>query len=115
MTLPSKRLTLAEALAAAKDTRCLEIGSRILHKALEIYRQYVGKKPAMIVADANTFEAAGRTIFDAVHEKHQCVEPFIYTPPNLHAEYKFVDELMESLKTHDAIPIAVGSGTINDL
>jgi glycerol-1-phosphate dehydrogenase [NAD(P)+] len=115
MTLSLKRPTLAEALAAAKDTRCLEIGSRILHKAPEIYRQYVGKKPAMIVADANTFEAAGRTVFDAIHEKHQSVEPFIYAEPNLHAEYKFVEELMESLKTHDAIPVAVGSGTINDL
>jgi Glycerol dehydrogenase and related enzymes len=115
MTLPLKRPTLAEALAAAKDTRALEIGSRILAKTPEIFRQQFGEKPAVIVADANTFEVAGRIVHDAFHTKNQSLEPFIYTDPNLYAEYKFVEELQDSLKTHDAIPVAVGSGTINDL
>jgi glycerol-1-phosphate dehydrogenase [NAD(P)+] len=115
MTAPSKRLTLAEALAAAKDTRSLEIGSKILQKTPEIFQQQFGDKPAVIVADTNTFEAAGRTVFDAFHHNNPCLEPFIYSDPNLYAEYKFVEELQESLKSHDAIPVAVGSGTINDL
>lgn len=115
MTSPSKRPTLAEALAAAKDTRCLDIGSGILKKTPEIFRQQFGDKPAVIVADTNTFEAAGRTVFDAFHEINQCLESFIYSDPNLYAEYKFVEELQEWLKGHDAIPVAVGSGTINDL
>src|SRR5690349_4367974 len=115
MTSPAKRPTLAEALAAAKDTRSLEIGSRILQRTPEIFRQQFGEKPAVIVADTNTFEAAGRAVHDAFHEKNQSLEPFIYTDPNLYAEYKFVEELQEWLKNHDAIPVAVGSGTINDL
>src|SRR5215468_3914409 len=115
MTSLSKRLTLAEALAAAKDTRALEIGSNILQKTPEIFRQQFGDKPAVIVADTNTFEAAGRTVHDAFHHKNQCLEPFIYTHLNLYAEYKFVVELQEWLKNHDAIPVAVRSGTINDL
>jgi glycerol-1-phosphate dehydrogenase [NAD(P)+] len=115
MTLPLKRPALAEALAAAKDTRALEIGSKILHKTPEIFRQQFGDKPAVIVADTNTFEAAGRIVHDAFHAENQCLEPFIYTDPNLYAEYKFVEELQEWLKNHDAIPVAVGSGTINDL
>jgi glycerol-1-phosphate dehydrogenase [NAD(P)+] len=115
MTLPLKRPTLAEALAAAKDTRALEMGRKILHKTPEIFRQQFGDKPAVIVADTNTFESAGRTVQDAFHAKNQSLEPFIYTEPNLYAEYKFVQELLESLKSHDAIPVAVGSGTINDL
>jgi glycerol-1-phosphate dehydrogenase [NAD(P)+] len=115
MILPPKRPTLAEALAAAKDTRALEIGSKILQKTAEIFRQQFGDKPAVIVADTNTFEAAGRTVHDAFERKDQGLEPFIYTDPNLYGEYKFVEELQESLKSHDAIPVAVGSGTINDL
>jgi glycerol-1-phosphate dehydrogenase [NAD(P)+] len=115
MTSPSKRPTLAEALAAAKDTRALEISSKILRKTPEIFREQFGDKAAVIVADTNTFEAAGRTVFDAFHQKNQCLEPFIYSDPNLYAEYKFVEELQEWLRSHDAIPVAVGSGTINDL
>src|SRR5689334_8685141 len=115
MTSPAKRPRLADALAAAKDTRSLEIGSRILHKTPEIFRQQFGDKPAVIVADTNTFEAAGRTVFDAFHHENQCLEPFVYSDPNLYAEYKYVEELQEWLKSHDAIPVAVGSGTINDL
>jgi glycerol-1-phosphate dehydrogenase [NAD(P)+] len=106
---------LAEALAAAKDTRCLEIGSGVLQKTPEIFRRQFGDKPAVIVADTNTFEAAGRTVHEAFDQNNECLEPFIYPDPNLHAEYKFVEELQESLKSHDAIPVAVGSGTINDL
>src|SRR6266436_1405277 len=110
MTLSSKRPTLAEALTAAKDTRSLEIGSKILHRTPEMFRQQFGELPTVIVADANTFEAAGRIVFDAFEEKNQCLEPFIYSDPNLYAEHKFVAELVESLKSHDAIPVAVGSG-----
>jgi glycerol-1-phosphate dehydrogenase [NAD(P)+] len=33
----------------------------------------------------------------------------------LYAEHKFVEELQDWLRNHDAIPVAVGSGTINDL
>src|ERR1051325_6192111 len=115
MTLSSKRPTLAEALAAAKDTRWLEIGSKILQKTPEIFRKQFGDLPAVIVADSDTFEAAGRTVQEAFEQNGQCVEPFIYSDPKLYAEYKFVEELQESLKNHDAIPVAVGSGTINDL
>lgn len=115
MTLSSKRPTLAGALAAAKDTRSLEIGRNILQKAPEIFAKQFGDKPAVIVADTNTFEAAGRFVHDAFRENNPCLEPFIYTDSNLYAEYKFVEELQQSLKTHDGIPIAVGSGTINDL
>src|SRR5205823_3799546 len=35
--------------------------------------------------------------------------------PDLHAEHRFVAELETALQKHSAIPIAVGSGTINDL
>src|SRR6266498_2540754 len=115
MTSSSKRPTLAEALEAAKDTRSLEIGSRILHKAPEIFGRHFGDLPAVVVSDSNTFEVAGRTLVEGFQIKNQCLEPFVYSDPNLYAEHKYVAELVESLKGHDGIPVAVGSGTINDL
>jgi glycerol-1-phosphate dehydrogenase [NAD(P)+] len=110
------KLSLAEALASAQDTRALEIGRGILCKTPEVFRQVFGGQTAVIVADANTFTAAGRAVREAFHTaNHQCLEPFAFSDPNLYAEHRFVVELESFLKKNEAIPIAVGSGTINDL
>ncbi len=112
----SDKPSLAEALSAARDTRVLELGSRVLGKTPEVFRQLFGDRPAVVVADANTFAAAGRAVHDALQRTgHSCRQPFISSDPGLYAEYGRVTELEESLKQHDAMPVAVGSGTINDL
>jgi glycerol-1-phosphate dehydrogenase [NAD(P)+] len=116
MALKSDKPSLAEALASARDTRALEIGSKILEKAPEVFSQVFGTQAAVIVADANTFAAAGRAVTEAFQAAgHDCLEPFVFSDPNLYAEYNFVVELESSLKKHKAIPVAVGSGTITDL
>ena len=70
----------------------------------------------MIVADVNTYRAAGQAVaeeFRAV--AHPLLEPFIFRAPDLYAEHRFVTELEEAFRGHKAIPVAVGSGTVNDL
>jgi glycerol-1-phosphate dehydrogenase [NAD(P)+] len=42
-------------------------------------------------------------------------EPFIFADPKLYAEHTFVEQLEARLKMDAAIPIVVGSGTLNDL
>ena len=42
-------------------------------------------------------------------------EPFIFTDPDLYSEWTYVEQLKARLSETDAIPIAVGSGVINDL
>jgi glycerol-1-phosphate dehydrogenase [NAD(P)+] len=112
----STPVTLAEALRAASETRALEIGSNILDQAPALFgRQFVARE-AVLVADANTFAAAGLAVASAFAvASHRMLEPFIFSDRNLYAEYKFITQLEGSLKQHNAIPIAVGSGTINDL
>jgi glycerol-1-phosphate dehydrogenase [NAD(P)+] len=46
---------------------------------------------------------------------HPIVEPLVIDDPSLYAEWRFVEQVEASLRAHDAIPVAVGSGTINDL
>ena len=107
---------IARALAAARETRCLEIGTGLLARLPEIFRGQFGDRPAGIVADGNTFAAAGRAVQAAFEEAgHRTVKPFIFEDPKLYAEYKYVEQLQPWADAHDAIPIAVGSGTINDL
>jgi glycerol-1-phosphate dehydrogenase [NAD(P)+] len=115
--IPSpKKLSLSEALASARETRCLEIGSGNLNITPRVFREHFGQRPTVLVADKNTFAVAGKAVATAFRSAgHTMVEPFIFDDPDLYAEFRFVEQLEASLKKHDAIPVAVGSGTINDL
>jgi len=68
------------------------------------------------VADSNTYKAAGKAASEYLNSTGITQEkPFVFTDPDLFAEYKHLEQLENSLKQTDAIPVAVGSGTINDL
>ena len=83
---PTQKLSLAEALSAARETRCLELGQGVLHRTPEVFRQQFGDKPAMLVADTNTFAAAGRAVEEAFRRaRHPCREPLVFTDPKLYA------------------------------
>ncbi|WP_128331291.1 sn-glycerol-1-phosphate dehydrogenase [Apibacter sp. HY039] len=104
------------ALAYATQTQSLVIGSDILPKIPEIIKQLFPEKKAVIIADPNTFKAAGSEI-EQILEKNNLKgsQSYIITDPDLYAEYRFVDQIRDFLKKDDLIPIAVGSGVINDL
>ena len=107
---------LAKALRAARDTRSLEIGAQAAAGTARAFREQFGARPAVIVADTNTFRVAGQIVADSFRAaKHPVLEPFIFHSPDLYAENRFVAELEAALQKHEAIPVAVGSGTINDL
>lgn len=105
------------ALAESRETRSLSIGDGVRHEAATHFEQQFGRRAAVIVADANTFAAAGRDVLDSFRRAGiLCDEPFVFRDPALHAEYTYVDELHAALSGRgDFIPVAVGSGTINDL
>ena len=109
-------LSLAEALSAATDTRRLEIGAGIITTTPNIFRQQFGERPAVIVADVNTFRAAGQVVDKAFRAAgHSMLDPFIFRAPDLYAEHGYVLDLEAMLRSNSAIPVAVGAGTINDL
>lgn len=104
------------ALKSASETKALIIGQDVLKQTSQLFKQQFPGKKAVIVADSITFKIAGQTIVQQFESDGIAQEPaFIYTDPEIYAEYKYVDELVAALKKHDAIPVAVGSGTINDL
>jgi glycerol-1-phosphate dehydrogenase [NAD(P)+] len=105
------------ALEATGETRCLELGCGVLVKTPEVFAREVGDKRPLVVADQTTFAVAGRAVMEAFGRAGRAAaEPYIYTDPDLYAENRFVEALEERLRAWpEAIPIAVGSGTINDL
>jgi glycerol-1-phosphate dehydrogenase [NAD(P)+] len=108
--------TLSEALNEARDTRRIEISPGAAQNIPAVFRQLFADQPAIIIADPDTFRAAGGMVAAAFQAaRRPMLEPFIFREPDLHAEHRFVDELETALSKHAGIPIAVGSGTINDL
>lgn len=108
--------TIAKALAAATDTAALEIGVGILDRVPSMFREQFGSARALIVADKNTWRAAGEAVYTYLQQAGvECDEPYIFTDEDLHAEWHFIERLDEKLSSTPAIAVAVGSGTINDL
>jgi glycerol-1-phosphate dehydrogenase [NAD(P)+] len=117
MSVKSQEVSIKEALESATDTKTLEIGSNIIYQAPAIFKsQFPNAKKVVIVADKNTFNAAGKRVVDSFQNEGIAQEnPFIFTDADLYADYKFVETLMDFLKGKDIVPLAVGSGVINDI
>ena len=105
------------ALQEATDTRTVTIGAGKLASVADIFEESFGDSEAVIVADENTFEVAGKEVQRQLEEAgHKLVEPYVFPgEPALYAGYGNIETLVEALREHDAIPIAVGSGTLNDI
>lgn len=113
---PRTRLSLAEALASARETRALRVGSGVLRDAPQLFRAHFPGARAVLVADPTTFRVAGEAVAAAFAAAGlPALPPFVFADPGLYAEFKYVEQLEAALRTHDAIAVAVGSGTINDL
>ena len=111
-----ERLSLAAALAAARETRALHLASRAVRETGGVFRAQFPGARAVIVADRCTHVIAGKIVEDALRDAGVVMLPaFVFNDPALYAEFGFVEQLEAALRQHDAIPVAVGSGTINDL
>src|ERR1039457_4555545 len=106
---------IERALKAARDTRYLAVEAGIRHRTARVFSTLFGLREAVIVADGNTYEAAGRDVEASLARENRALrKPFIFGP-HIYANIECVQELVAALREHDAIPVAVGSGTVNDL
>lgn len=107
---------LATALQSARDTRLLSLERAARHRTAEAFAALFDGATALVIADENTFAVAGRDVVDSLRSAGQSqLEPLVLPAVGLYAEYSFVDQIRDHLKMVDAIPIAVGAGSINDL
>ncbi len=105
------------ALKNATDTRDVNIGAGALLSVSDAFRDNLGERPAVVVADGTTFEVAGREVQRRLEDAGlTTIDPYVFpAQPSLYAEYSNIEKLRDSLRGHDAIPVAVGSGTLNDV
>ena len=107
---------IESALSRTTDTKALVIGENAIPQAAQMFKNLFPGHRALVVADTNTFRVAGRQTEELFAETGiQQETPFVFSDPDLYAEWKYVEQLQERLSRTDAIPVAVGSGVINDL
>ena len=107
---------IERALQRTTDTKDLVIGPGVVAQTASMFKKLFPGQTAIIIADTNTWEVAGKAVLQSLEDAHvPYEEPFIFDDPDLYAEWKFVEQLKAHLSNLDAIAIAVGSGVINDL
>lgn len=104
------------ALKTADTTKIIEISSGAIQKTVPVFKKCFSGVPAIIIADSNTYKAAGNVVEESlISSDIDLQKTFIITDPDLYAEIKYIDQLVKLLSETNAVAIAVGSGTINDL
>ncbi len=104
------------ALRYTTDTRALVLGAGAVSSCADMFKTLFPGKRAVVIADTNTWKVAGEEVNRVLAEAGiEQDEPYVIADPALYAEWRFIDELDGVLAKTDAIPVAVGSGVINDL
>ncbi|WP_040161442.1 sn-glycerol-1-phosphate dehydrogenase [Nigerium massiliense] len=107
------------AVAKAKDTDVVEVGRGLLPDSGRVIADGLLRqgKPAMLVADGNTWDAAGAAVERSSREAGaDLVEPLIYpAKPTLYAAYERAEEVRDRLRETGSLGVAIGSGTLNDI
>lgn len=119
---------IAQALAGAPDTDVVDVARGALTRAGTTIRDTLCRRddpvlPAMIIADQRTWAAAGQAASQALTAAGvRLAEPLIFPAhPTLYASLDNAGHIADALAAADralgapAVPVAVGSGTLNDL
>lgn len=102
----------------AETTKAFYVGEEGFNRFCRLYGELFGRRDYFIIADDNTKKAAGDRLDKCLtREGLTRAGAYVYRgKPTLEADYSHVTPLKEKLtEAADAVPVAVGSGTINDL
>jgi glycerol-1-phosphate dehydrogenase [NAD(P)+] len=108
---------MQSALEGATDTQDVLIGAGVIAQVADVFKKNFGDAKAVVVSDENEFEVAGRDVNERLQSAGvEVLEPYLFPgKPTLHADYENIKTLIAALSEHDAIPVAVGSGVLNDI
>ena len=98
------------------ETGAFVMNPGALNDVPELVRRHFQSRRPWIVADENTWRAAGEKLFAVLKSAGlDPFEPFIFPAvPMLHADDAVTPRLTEAMP-FDCVPVSVGGGTINDL
>ena len=98
------------------ETKVFVLDSNAISETPQVLKDHFPASTVQIIADDNTYAVAGKDVYDLCRKSNlPCSEPIVLPgKPKLHPDYAISEALAEKL-TADTIPVAVGSGVINDL
>ena len=109
---------IEKALEKATDTKACVIGAGATESAVVMFRElFPSAKKAIVVSDPRTRKVAGARVAELLKASGVGVSEHVLCPDGswFHAEYKWIDEVRAAIAAvPGAVPVAVGSGTIND-
>lgn len=110
---------LSRALTTADETKAIELGAGAVHRTGRLFAELFPGRPALVVADENTFAVAGTAVLDSLAAAGvELAAPAFVFPgsPTLYAGYENVQILRARLaELPDAIACSIAAGTLNDI
>lgn len=108
---------IEKALKDATDTRAVVIAEGAIAQTADIFRQLFADATAIVVGDERTMAVAGNQVVQVLKDAGiDQLDPYVFPgEPELYAKYENIETLRDALKPLDAIAIAAGSGTLNDI
>ena len=98
------------------QTAVFVMESGALKDAAQVIKEYFPGKTPWIVADGNTWAAAGEKVAEVLKEAgFTAKEPKIFPAVPQPHPYESTCQELAKMITEDMVPVAVGSGVINDL
>ena len=106
---------IRKGLQIATQTKSYVIGKDVLKQVPSIFNEHFAGKKAMIIADDNTWKAAGETVYNYMTAAGIDTDKFLIPDKEFHADWKYIEMVDDVLKTSGRIAVSVGSGVINDI
>src|ERR1039458_2799197 len=79
IVLEREQELIERALNAARDTRYLAVDQGVRHRTASIFSSVFGSQEDLIVADGNTYEAAGQDVAESfLRENRALRKPFVF-------------------------------------
>jgi glycerol-1-phosphate dehydrogenase [NAD(P)+] len=97
------------------DTLYNEYGPGLLARLPEILAEHLGEGPFIIVTDGRIWEAVGKRLEPFLSRRPDTILHVLPASPQPYASDILVVEIAARIATADAAPIALGSGTVNDI
>ncbi len=107
---------VAPALARSRAIEEILVAEQALDQAAPLYRRVFGTRPALLIADENTWAAAGAALQARLSAADIAVEGHVLpAEPRPKASLELAEALRERIDDSETVPVAVGSGVLNDL
>ena len=108
---------IEKALQTSTDTKAVLAGEQAIDSVAEVFTATFGERPAVVVGDERTMAVAGNAVIEALKAGGvEVADPYVFPgDPELYAKYENCELLRDALRDVDAVPVAVGAGTLNDV